>query len=127
MDRSRPQYPPPFADSERTAVLERDLYHLDSRLTDLSQTVDVAHTRLHALSERIRRAEWQLDATTTSLSALQEHSTEMNAKLPDIEGALRVLKWIIDSLKYLLAAAIFAGAFASGQTLSFLKALLGDG
>lgn len=120
---NRPSYPPPFEKSERTAVLERDLYHLDSRLNDLTSTVDAAHTRLHALSERIRLAEWQLDATTTSLATLQQHTTSIGERMPDIEGMLRVVRWVLDSLKYVIGAAILAGAWASGQAVDVLKIL----
>lgn len=125
MSHRQPPYQPQYADSERTAVLERDLYHLDSRLTDLTSTVDAAHNRLFALSERIKRAEWQLDATTSSLQKLQEHTTDISDKMPDIESLTKVLKWILEALKYILGLAILAGAFAGGQGAELLKALFG--
>lgn len=118
-------YQPPWQGSERTAIVERDLYHLDQRLTHLATTVDVAHDRLAALYKRIERAEWQLDATTTALQDLGQHTTDLAHKLPEIEQTARMLRWIVDSAKYLLAAAILAGTFASTQSLALVRALFG--
>lgn len=123
MSKPTTSYPPPFQDSERTAVLERDLYHLDARLTDLSTTVDAAHHRLFTLSERIKRAEWQLDATTTSLASLQQHTTQISDKLPDVEALVRAFRWIMEAVKYILGIAILAGAIAGGQTVDALRAI----
>lgn len=114
---------PPFEQSERTAVLERDLYHLDQRLGELSGTVDVAHTRLHTLSERIRRAEWRLDATTSSLQELQKHTVAISERMPDLESMVRAFRWIMEAVKYVLGIAILAGAIAGGQTVEALKAI----
>lgn len=110
---------------ERVAVAERDLHHLDQRIVQLTSTVDVAHTRLATLYKRIERLEWQLDATATALKDLSVHTSEMSGKLPEVEQTARILRWILDSAKYLLAAAILAGTFASNQALSFVRALFG--
>lgn len=118
-------YPPPSDSGERTAVIERDLYHLDQRLGELSGTVTAANGRLHALSERIRQAEYQLDATTTSLVSLQGHTADMADKLPDIESMVRVLRWLTEAVKYVLGLAILAGALAGGQTGEVIKAVFG--
>lgn len=114
---------PPFEQSERTAVLERDLYHLDQRLGELSGTVDVAHNRLFALSERIKRAEWQLDATTSSLQELQKNTVAISDRMPDLESMVRAFRWIMEAVKYILGIAILAGAIAGGQTVEALKAI----
>lgn len=123
MPQRQTTYQTPYEGSERTAVVERDLYHLDQRLNHLTVAVDAAHGRLHALSKRIERTEWQLDATTSSLEGLRNHTSQMNDKLPDLEATLRIMRWIVDSAKYLLAAAIIAGTFASGSTMALLRAL----
>lgn len=120
-----PTSPPHYNDSDRLQIVERDLYHLDVRLTDLTGTVDAAHNRLHALSERIKRAEWQLDATTTSLVSLQKHTTNIAETMPDIEGIIRMIRWLVEAIKYILGMAILAGAVAGGQGVEALKALFG--
>lgn len=119
-----PQLPRPFEQSERLPIVERDLYHLDARLTDLTGTVDAAHNRLHALSERIERAEWQLDATTKSLSTLEKHTSSIADKMPDIESMIRAMRWIMEGIKYIVGMAILAGAIAGGHGVEALKALL---
>lgn len=125
MSHRQSQSQQPYEPSERTAVLERDIYHMDARLNDLSDTVDSAHARLHALSERIRRAEYQLDSTTSSLISLQKHTTNIAEKMPDIEGMIKVLRWMMEAIKYIAGMAIIAGALAGGQTMEALKAVFG--
>lgn len=118
-------YPPPYDRSERTAVLERDLHHIDARMNDLANTVDATNNRLHTLAERIRTAEHTLHMTTRDLEVLQTYSTQLAAKIPDLEAMVRTIKWLLDAMKYLAGLAILAGAIAGGETMQALKAIFG--
>ena len=118
-------YQPRYETGERTAVIERDIYHLDARLTDLAQTVDLTNNRLHALSTRTQQAEHTLTNTVANLEKLQRHSAQLADKIPDLETMVRMMKWIMDGIKYIAGLAILAGAIAGGQTVEALRAIFG--
>ena len=118
-------HPPHYDHATRQALLENDIYHLDARLNELTNAVEATSQRLHALSTRTQQAEYTLRDTVRGLETLQGHSAQLAEKMPDLEGMVRMLRWLLDALKYLAGLAILAGAIAGGQTMQALKAIFG--
>lgn len=66
-----------------------------------------------------------MDATTTSLRSLQDHTTSIADKMPDIEGIIKMLRWLVEAVKWVVGFAILAGALAGGQTIDVIKVMFG--
>lgn len=120
-----PPSPPHYVESERTAILERDLYHLDQRMTATLATVDTLGRRVHALSERIQRAETVLDQSIRDIAEVNTATSHLRSKIPDIEAVLKVLRWVTEGGKYLLGLGLVLGAVTGKLSLDALAKIFG--
>lgn len=116
---------PPYEGSERTAVLERDLYHLDQRMMVTVGQIDHLGARVHALSERIQRAEGVLDQSIRDIAELNTATSHLTARVPDIESILKVLRWATEGLKYLIGIGLVAAAISGKLSMDVLSGLFG--
>jgi len=118
--------PQPYEGSERTAVLERDLYHIDQRLMMTVGQIDHLGARVHALSDRIQRAENVLDQSIRDIAELSTATSTLTSRVPDIEAILRVLRWATEGLKYLIGIGLVAAAVTGKLSLEVLASLFGS-
>jgi uncharacterized protein YoxC len=111
--------------SERTAVLERDLYHLEQRMMSTIGQIDHLGARVHALSDRIQRAETVLDQSIKDIAELSTATSHLTERVPDIEGVLKLLRWASEGLKYLIGIGLVAAAISGKLSMDVLSALFG--
>lgn len=112
--------PPPYVRSlsERTACLERDLYHVD-------QNVQEINTRMVSLMERMRTTEAHMEATVRSIDHLEASTKDLVSKVPDIAQVMKILAWLFDLLKYIAGLILLMGAASGAITADSLKYLIG--
>jgi len=101
---------------ERTVVLERDLYHLGESVTSMSDRI--AH-----LTARMQTAEYHLDHAIWNIQQLEHITEEVNQRVPDLENAQRLMKWLLDALKYAIGTAIFLGVVTGKLSIKALEVL----
>lgn len=90
---------------ERTAVLERDLYHMTESVREVSG-------RLSHLNSRMQTAEYHLEHAMDNIELLETVTTEINQRVPDLKQAQMLIRWLIDALKYIVGIAIFLGVLS---------------
>lgn len=106
---------------ERAGMIERDVYHLDVRVTELAQAHAATSNRLHALSARSQQNEIRLN----QLDESHKHLEHLAEKIPDLESIARVIGWILGTLKVMAGFAILAAALANERGAEALKAFFG--
>lgn len=113
-------WPPQFMRSlnERTAVLERDLYHVDRQVRQVSG-------QLTGLTERIHSAESSFDSTIRNIEALENMTADLSIRVPDIEGLFKIGGWMFGILKVAIGGALFIGVASGNLTIEALGALVG--
>lgn len=111
--------------SERTAVVERDLYHLDQRMMITVGQIDHLGARVHALSERIQRAENVLDQSIKDIADLSTATCQLTERMPDVESILKVMRWMTEGLKYVIGIGLVASALTGKLSIEVLQAVFG--
>lgn len=102
---------------ERTAVLERDLYHMTESVKEVSG-------RLSHLNCRMQTAEYHLEHAMDNIKILEELTQEINNRVPDLKQAQLLIRWLIDALKYVIGIAIFLGALSGKLSWEALVPLM---
>jgi chromosome segregation ATPase len=102
---------------ERTVVLERDLYHLGESVTTTTDRLNHLHTRL-------RTAEYHLDHATLALERLETVTDTLQQRIPDLENVQRLIRWLLDALKYVTGMAIFLGVLSGKLSVGSLESIL---
>jgi len=109
---------------ERTAIVERDLYHLDQRVMVYMANIENLSERLHDLSDRVKTAETVLDSSLRDIQELSDATEKIKEKVPDMDRLMKIVGWMMDIMKYAIGLAIIVGAITGKLSWGALSQLV---